>query len=159
MQRLAELRNEIYFLLETRESKEKNTTAEHLFVVSNLCSLIALRRGIDISLCATSGLLHDLWTLQTGKTENHAHHGSILAREVLEDVRLYDKNEIDIIVRAIRNHTNKGEVHDEYSEALKDADVLHRYLANPNQKFSKSKVQRIKRSMREIGINIKVKKK
>lgn len=159
MQRLTELRNEIYFYIESAGSKEKTMTAEHLFVVSNLCSLLALRRGLDITLCAASGLLHDLWTLQTGKTENHAHHSAKLAKTVLEDLRTFDDRDISIIVKAIKNHTNKGEEHDDYSEVLKDADVLHRYLSNPDEKFSKSKVQRIKRSMRDLGINIKVKKK
>jgi uncharacterized protein len=159
MQRLTELRNEIYFYIESARSKEKTMTAEHLFAVSHLCSLLALRRGLDITLCAASGLLHDLWTLRTGKTENHAHHSAKLAKTVLEDLRTFDDSDISIIVTAIKNHTNKGEEHDDYSEVLKDADVLHRYLLDPDEKFSKSKAQRIKTSLRELGINIKVKKK
>lgn len=159
MHRLEELRNEIYFYLESAPNKEKNMVAEHLFAVSNLCSLLALRRGLDITLCAASGMLHDLWVLQAGNTENHAQHSAHLAKEVLEAFRSFNDDDIAIIVNAIKNHTNKGEEHDGYSEALKDADVLHRYLVDPNEKFSKSKAQRIKNSLRELGINVKVKKK
>ena len=159
MYRLAELRNEIYFYIESAENKEKNIIAEHLFVVSNLCSLLALRRGLDITLCAAGGLLHDIWTLQTGNTENHAYHSARLAKEMLEDLRTFEKNDIFVIVNAIKNHTDKSEEHDEYSEALKDADALSQYLSDPMQKFSKSRAQRIKNAMRELGINIKVKKK
>ena len=159
MYRLAELRNEIYYYLESSESREKNMIAEHLFAVSNLCSILALRRGLDMTLCAASGLLHDLWSLQTGKTDNHAHHGAKLAQEMLENLRTFTDDDISVMITAIRNHTNKGEEHDEYSEVLKDADVLHRYLLDPNEKFSKSKSQRVKNALRDLGINIKVKKK
>jgi len=159
MRRLAELKNEIDFYLEAANSQEKTAAIEHLYGVSNICALLALRRGSNITLCATSGLLHDLWAYETGKTDNHAHHSAKLAKTILDELRTFDDYEISTIVNAISNHTNKGEEHDEYSEVLKDADVMHRYLTDPEEKFSRSKAQRIKRAMREIGINIKVKKK
>jgi uncharacterized protein len=159
MQRLAEVKNELEFYIDSMENGEKMKAADHIYGVAQLCALIAMRRGADVELCTVCGLLHDIWTCKTGDSSNHAHHGAKLAKSILEDIRLFDDYEINIIVEAIRNHTNKGEEHDIYSEILKDADVMHRFLSNPEEKFSKPKAQRIKNSMRELGLNIKVKKK
>lgn len=159
MKRLTELKNEIAFHIENISDAEKSIAIGHLYGVSDLCALIALRRGLDITICAASGLLHDLWTYEKGDPTNHAHHSSKLAKNILEDLRTFNSYDSSLIVEAVKNHTNKGEEHDEYSEVLKDADVVYWYLSNPDEKFSKSKAQRIKRAMRELGINIKVRKK
>jgi uncharacterized protein len=159
MQRLTEIKNELEFYLEKMENGYRTEATDHIYGVSQLCALIAIRRGADVEISRACGLLHDIWTINTGNSANHAHHGAGLAKSVLEGIRLFDAYEINIIVEAIRNHTNKGEEHDIYSEILKDADVLQRYLTDSNQKFSKSKAQRIKNTMRELGLNIKVNKK
>jgi uncharacterized protein len=159
MHRLIELKNEIDFHLDDAGCEEKSIAIGHLYGVSELCVLLALRRGADTVICAACGLLHDLWTYKKGDSSNHAHHSAKLAVQILEDIRLFEDYEIKTISEAIKNHSNKGEEHDIYSEILKDADVLHHYILNPEMKFTRSKAQRIKTSMRELGINIKVKKK
>ena len=159
MHRLAELKNEIEYHLDEAGCEEKSIAIGHLYGVSELCVLLALRRGADTVICAASGLLHDLWTYKKGDSANHAHHSAVLAAQILEDIRLFDDYEIKMISEAIKNHSNKGEEHDIYSEILKDADVMHHYIIDPEMKFTRSKSQRIKNSMRELGINIKVKKK
>ncbi len=159
MNRLAELKNEIDFHLWSVEDAKKTEAIRHLYGVSDMCALLAYRRSMDVTLCIVSGMLHDLWLFKSGKSDNHASHGAKLAQLILEELRTFDDGDIAVIVEAIKNHSNKGEEHDEYSEVLKDSDVLSAYLTNPEQKFSKSKVQRIKRAMRELGINIKVQKK
>ena len=159
MHRLAELKNEIDYHLEEADCQEKSVAIGHLYGVSELSVLLALKRGADTVICAAAGLLHDLWTYKRGDSSNHAHHSAKLAIQILEDIRLFDDYEIKTISEAIKNHSNKGEQHDIYSEILKDADVLHHFIINPEMKFARSKAQRIKTSMRELGINIKVKKK
>ncbi len=159
MQRLTEIKNELEVYLDSLESGERTPATDHIYGVSHLCALIAIRRGADVEIATACGLLHDIWTVKTGDSSNHAHHGAKFAKGILEDTRLFDKREIDKIITAIRNHTNKGDEHDIYSEILKDADVVHRYLVNSNEKFSKSKGQRIKNTLRELGLNVKVKKK
>ncbi len=159
MQRLTEIKNELEYYLEPLDNGEKTCAIDHIYGVSHLCALIAMRRSADVEIATVCGLLHDIWTCKTGDSTNHAHHGAKLAKEILEGTRLFDNREISTITEAIRNHTNKGEEHDLYSEILKDADVVHRYLVNIEVKFSKSKAQRVKNTMRELGLNVKVKKK
>ena len=159
MQRLKELKNEIDSYLEPMDESEKTGAIEHLYVVAHLSSILALRRGVEVVLCTAAGLLHDISSYSTGNSENHAKQSAVLAKSILKEQRTFSDEEIEIIVKAIQNHTDKGNEHDLYSEILKDADVLSRYLAEPEHKFSKSRAQRIKRSLRELGINVKVKKK
>ena len=48
----------------------------------------------------------------------------------------FEEHDINIIVEAIKNHSDKNKVHDEYSELIKDADVLHQYFTQKDAIFS-----------------------
>ena len=82
------------------------------------------------------GLLHDLWLYRHGFPcdihYQHGYLGSELAREILLENGGYSDEQIKIICRMVYNHNDKNEVHDEYSEALKDADALSHYLNGSN---------------------------
>jgi hypothetical protein len=54
-----------------------------------------------------------------------------MVKEILNELHLFENNEIDIICEAIYNHSSKGKQHDPFSEVLIDADVLQHYLYNP----------------------------
>lgn len=159
MNRIYKLRNEIDRRIENMNESERSLAIRHLYGVSDLCAILALRRSLDSKVCAAAGLLHDLWSFENSTTQNHAKPGAKLAEEILDDIHTFDKYEIKTIVSMIRYHSDKGNVHGEYEELLKDADVVHHYLEETDKKFVKSKAQRIKRSFRELGINIKVNKK
>jgi len=106
----------------------------HLEEVAMLCRLIAIKRGLDDEVCRCAGLLHDIWLaqqtfpLKIGVHEKHGYLGSDVARDILKQNGGYPDEIIDIICKMIYNHNDKHIVHDEYSEALKDADVLQHYL-------------------------------
>lgn len=51
---------------------------------------------------------------------------------MLEESLLFENEEIDIIVQAIKNHSTKNKVHDQYSELLKMCDVLETYYHDPD---------------------------
>jgi len=98
-----------------------------MYAVSIFAAMLADKRGLDSELATMIGLLHDIYPLLTGDTENHAKNGSILAREILTDLDIVDDEELDIICTAVKYHSKKRAVHDEYSELAKDADVLSHY--------------------------------
>ncbi len=159
MKRIFQLRNEIDKHLEDVKDDDRVIAIRHLYGVSDICALLALRRNLDSITCTAAGLLHDLWSFKYDIEENHAKPGAILAKEILDDIHSFDKHEIDVICHMIKHHSDKGKVDGEYDELLKDADVIHHFLNEPERKYVKSKVQRIKRSLRELGINIRVNKK
>jgi len=105
----------------------------HLDTVAMLCELIGLKRGLDAGICRSAGLLHDVWLFShmPMDVETHRQHGYIgseFAKDLLTANGGYSDGEIEIICRMIYNHNDKGEIHDEYSETLKDADSLQHYL-------------------------------
>jgi len=110
----------------------------HLEGVAMLCGFIGLKRGLDVEVCKCAGLLHDLWMYRRGfplEGDLHSRHGYIgseLARELLLENGGYSNEQTQIICRMVHNHNDKGDVHDDYSEALKDADALQHYLNGSN---------------------------
>ena len=78
------------------------------------------------------GLLHDYSVYKNNTSFNHAQLSSELARKMLEESFLFENEEIDIIVQAIKNHSTKNKVHDQYSELLKMCDVLETYYHDPD---------------------------
>ena len=50
---------------------------------------------------------------------------------VEKSIEMFENEEIDIIVQAIKNHSTKNKRHDRYSELLKMCDVVDSYLHEP----------------------------
>ena len=71
---------------------------------------------------------------------------SELARKMLEESLLFENEEIDIIVQAIKNHSTKNKVHDQYSELLKMCDVLETYYHDPDCIFNEYHQKYIKKA-------------
>ncbi len=118
-------------LLNMEEAQERRCGYLHLYGVSQTCAFIALKRNQDVELATMTGMLHDLHSYKAMNTKNHAEHGAVLARQILEDLSLTTENETDLICTAIRNHSSKEVTHSALDEVLKDADVLQHYLYNP----------------------------
>ena len=102
----------------------------HIVCVSQFCALIALKRGEDAELATMAGLLHDIYTLTYLDSEKHAKRGAVLARDVLNKLRLTTEEETDMICSAIHTHSKKRGSFTGFSEVLIDADVLQHSLYN-----------------------------
>jgi uncharacterized protein len=159
MDKIEELKKEIEKHIEYINEDERFTAISHLHGVADICAMLSYRRNLDTTLCTACGLLHDLWSYETGTEDDHAKHGAELAEQILDDLDIFNKEDTKIITTAIYYHSDKGNEHGDYDELLKDADVVQHYLADPDKKYPTSKARRIKKTLRELGINVKVKKK
>ena len=107
----------------------KNNGLEHSANVANMACLLAKLKNLDLELAAIIGI--------------HANRSSMLAREILTNSNLFNHDEIILITTAIKNHSFKDRIDDEYSELIKDADLIVQYLNEPNVSFSKEKQRRL----------------
>jgi len=127
----------------------------HLYGVSHFCTLLALKRNLDIELSSIMGLLHDIYTYTNGYDKEHAKLGAEIAASLLKKLNIFTNDEISIISNSIFNHSDKKNIHDNYSELLKDADSIQNFLQMPFTELKHKK--RIKNVMKEIGITSKLK--
>lgn len=129
MSRVIDVKEVLYKDLENKcYGKQKFDAFDHLSGVSSLSAYLANQRHLNEELASIIGLLHDCSTYLTGTSFDHASRSSDIARKILNELHLFDRFEINIICNAIRNHSDKDKLHDEYSELIKDADVLHQYF-------------------------------
>lgn len=128
----------------------------HLYGVSQNCSLLAIKRKLNVELCTIIGLLHDISTYKNGYSKEHAMSGAIEAENLLRDLEIFTEEEIEIIKTAISHHSDKKNIHDDYSELLKDADVLQNSLYAVS--FEVKHRKRLKKAFKNLGIKIKIKK-
>lgn len=150
IERLREYIDEI--LLNMKDTQERRCGYLHLYGVSQACAMIALKRNQDVELATMAGMLHDLYSYKTMNTENHAEHGEILARQILEELSLTTGDETDLICSAIRNHSSKAITHSALDEVLKDADVLQHCLYNPLFSVKEHEKCRFQNLLTEFGI-------
>ncbi len=139
-------------LLNMKDTQERRCGYLHLYGVSQTCAFIALKRNQDVELATMVGMLHDLHSYKVMNTENHAEHGAVLARQILEELSLTTENETDLICSAIRNHSSKAATHSAFDEVLKDADVLQHYLYNPLFPVMEQEKCRLQKLLTEFGI-------
>ena len=133
MKRYIEIEKLVYQEIEKNcFGNKKRNGYRHLFGVSQLCILYSTRFQLDQELCAIMGLLHDYSVYKNNTSFNHAVLSSELAEKLLKETLLFDEKEIEIVVEAIKNHSTKNKVHDQYSELLKMCDVLETYYHDPN---------------------------
>lgn len=107
---------------------EKRDACIHSYGVSHCCVLLAAKRGLNTELAAAIGLLHDVYRYKTGISALHSQNGAEMVRVAFKYIMkdIFSDDEQIIIKSAIYHHANKGYVHDEYDELLKDADVIQR---------------------------------
>lgn len=102
----------------------------HLIQTSTIFILIAKKENQDLELAAIAGLLHDSATYLNNNSFNHGELSGIYAKKLLEQSKLFEDEEIELIVTAITNHSHKKRVDDPFSEMLKASDVASQYLMN-----------------------------
>ncbi len=154
MNRLEFVRSEIDAILLSQENvDERGKGYVHLYGVAQNCTLLALKRGLDVELCTIIGLLHDIYTYKFKYIKEHASLGATEAGNLLRKLDLFTDDEIKIMKTAISNHSDKKKKQDKYSELLKDADVLQNSLYNADINIKHKK--RLKKTYKDLGIKPK----
>ena len=122
----------------------------HLYCVSHFCTLLALKRKLNIELATTCGMLHDIANVNNSGG-NHALKGAEEAEELLRTIDLYNNGEIKTITTAISRYSDKKAVHGPYDELLKDADVMSHCFYNHDFPVSEWDIDRYKNLLVELG--------
>jgi uncharacterized protein len=157
MNRLELVRTEIDAVLLNQENVNIRPEGYiHLYGVAQICTMLAIKRKLDVELCTIIGMLHDIYTYKIGYVKEHAILGAVEAENLLRDLEVFTDEEIETIKTAISHHSDKKTKHDKYSELLKDADVLQNSLYNTTPEIKHRK--RLKKVFKNLGIKIKLKK-
>ncbi len=153
MDRLEMVRNSVNAIVMSQTNyREIPTAFSHLYGVSDFCSMLAMKRGLDIELCAIAGMLHDIWTYKTGCSKKHAKHGSLEARSIMSELMVFTEDEIERVSQMIAKHSKKRKIHDVYDELLKDADTLQHYFYNTSLEIIEKERDRLILLLEELGI-------
>jgi uncharacterized protein len=164
--RLEQLRQVIDDILRKNPDVEEGRAGfVHLYGVSALCTLLALKRGLDPELCSAAGMLHDIWNYKVGDSPEHGQLGAVEARKILEESDNFSPEETVLICTAIAHHSDKQAINRVMDELLKDADVFQHYLYNPSKyahalagqvspltRDKSMREQRLERVLAELGI-------
>lgn len=137
-------------LLHMTDTVERRCAYVHLYGVAQACAMIALKRKENVELAITAGMLHDIFSYKTMERQDHAHKGAAMAREILNELAVFDDVETDMICDAIYDHSDKAMTHTSLTEILIDADVLQHYLYNPFFAASESEKMRLENLKREF---------
>lgn len=151
--RLEELRKMLDRIVIDNEPDKICMYASHMYGVSKFCTLLAVKRNLNAELAATCGMLHDIGYMAGGSSDKHAIEGEKQAKALLKKMKTYDDNEIRIITTAIANHSDKCTIHDDYSELLKDADVMDHCFYNNNFSIAEWEIDRYNHLLVEFGVN------
>ena len=109
----------------------------HMYTTSQLGKLFALKRGLDPEFAGLVCAFHDIYTLHTGKWEDHAEQADSYVREISTEYNerwghklgVISNEEIERLINAIRGHSDKIEITDDpYAELLKDVDTVDAYF-------------------------------
>lgn len=132
MDKLEMIRQVVDDILRQQPDKETRRCGfVHLYGVSSICALLAIKRGLDPQLCAIAGMLHDIWSYKTGNSIDHALPSAQEAERIIKAADCFIPEEIALICEAIAHHSAKERRDGEVDELLKDADVMQHYLYNP----------------------------
>lgn len=145
MKRYEELKDIFYQKIEEKcHGIYKQRAYFHSIQVSTLCMVYAKEKNLNIELSGILGLFHDYSQYINHTSFAHATLSSEMTEKILQDHQFHD-NEINIIKIAIAHHSDKDRIHDEYSEILKDADLVAKYYEEPDTLFKNYEKDRIKK--------------
>jgi len=99
----------------------------HMASCGKIGQLLASGRQIDPELAAIACSVHDYGRIVTGKQANHAQNGYQPLQAFLRECDQFTDEEIEVVVQAAQNHSNKDEIGTKMDELVKDADVLDCY--------------------------------
>ena len=129
VEKVREIVDEI--LLNMIDAEERRCAYLHLYGVAQACALLALKRNENAELAVIAGMLHDIYSYANMDSNDHAHKGAEMARNILNCLNIFNEDEKNIVCTAIYNHSDKSIMHDSLDELLKDADVMQHVLYNP----------------------------
>lgn len=153
MSRLKELRKHVdNELNQMEDTSKRNSAISHLYGVSLAAAMIAKKRGLDPELASMAAMLHDLYAYKAGSYDDHAHKGAELAQTILEELKLTDEAETDIICSAIYHHDDKLVEDGPMDEVLKDADVIHHCMDDTLKPIKEKERTRFDKLCVEFGI-------
>src|SRR3989339_1173571 len=112
-------------LSDKERSWSKVFELKHSSSVIQIGRILGQKRGLKIDLIEVICALHDIYVNSTGRVTDHARKGAPIAKKMLEKTKMFSKEEIKIIVQAVRNHSDKHVFNkNKYDELIKDADVF-----------------------------------
>ena len=152
--RLKKVRAEVDRLIRELHPTNERFFYSHLHGVSNYCSLLALRRKLNVEIATITGMLHDIYPLYTGEFKDHAIKGAAYAKQLLETLDIFSDEEIQLITNAVYRHSNKRSIDEPYDELLKDADVMYHCLYDPGDPIREKEVERYYMLLVELGCEI-----
>jgi len=127
--------------------------------------VLARIRGLNEDVCAVAMLLHDISVGLTGSYRDHARKSADLAKDIMNELGLFTKQEQNQVLTIIANHSDKHIIsNDPYHEIGKDADIVDCFLypgAVDGYRFQKSPeafgiyIARAGRIFAELGIPFK----
>lgn len=116
----------------------------HTSSVDTCITFLAISRGIKPEKAKIAALLHDYAQfIDNCPHDQHAKLSSIYAHKYLSETKMFKVNEIDDICFAISQHSKKEIYDSPLCELLKDADVLARFLENPDMELKGIRKQRL----------------
>lgn len=139
-------------LLHMTDTVERRCAYVHLYGVAQACAMIAQKRKENVELAIVAGMLHDIYSYKTMDHRDHAHKGAVMAKEILDELDIFNDIETDMICDAIYKHSDKAETHASFTEILIDADVLQHCLYNPFITVSESEKKRFENLKREFSL-------
>lgn len=131
---------------------ERKNAYIHSYGVAELGSMLAGIRGLNMELAYIIGLFHDIYAFYSGSYACHGQSGADMVRVVLRKNDAFYDYERMIISSAIFHHSDKENLHDEYDELLKDADVLQHYYYNSCKRVYKHELNRLNKILTELNI-------
>lgn len=143
-------------------SWSKTFELKHSSGVCQIGRILAQKRGLDPELGAIICVMHDIYVFTTGRVTDHAHKGAPIAEKLLRKTKKFNDREINLIVSAIYNHSDKHIVSkNPYIELVKDADVLDcglfhgvhdAYVYEKKPKTCREYFKRIRSVRKELGL-------
>ena len=150
IEKVREIIDEI--LLKMTDDKERRCAYLHLYGVSQACALLALKREKNVELAVIAGMLHDIYSYANMDSQDHAHKGAAMARNILDSLNLFSEDEKNLICTAIYNHSDKSIIHASIDEILKDADVMQHVLYNPLFDIKQQEQHRVRSLKNEFDL-------
>lgn len=164
--RLNQVLTQIQERIERLSREEKVDTpivwgSAHMYGTMQLGKLVALKRGLNPELAGLVCAFHDIFTLHTGKYENHGEKVEPFIREIVAEYNYENKDqfspitdsEVTSIIDAVKIHSDKMVVTDDpYAELLKDVDSLDAYFHGFEPLEESGRLQRVNSLLAELSV-------
>lgn len=153
MNRIETVRQQVdKILLSMPDAEERRCGYVHLYGVAQACALLAKKREENAELAVIAGMLHDISSYAQMDSTDHAHKGAVMAREILESLRIFSEEEMRAVCTAIYRHSDKAITQNALDEILKDADVLQHVWYNSLFEVKQTEQERYEKLVAELGI-------